>query len=227
MATSAIPNAGNTPPGLKPNGSAAATNASTASGSTGSAPLRARVSDDRSRSRIRPSARVASTHAKFGPAVAVPRQSEIHCIQLPGWARKSCGAACTRSTPLVIGMARNPTSPMSWYSGSHDSITSPGASPAASQTGVDVRREHPVGDHHALRLARRAARVLQDHEALGIGRRDLERVAAGHARRAGQHAAERCDRRVTRLRPCRTTPGGRRSARAWRRRGGSGPGSPR
>ncbi len=133
MATSAIPNAGNTPPGLKPNGSAAEAKASTASGSTGSAPLRARVSDDRSRSRIRPSARVASTHAKFGPAVAVPRQSEIHCIQLPGWARKSCGAACTRSTPFVIGMARNPTSPMSWYSGSHDSITSPGASPAASR----------------------------------------------------------------------------------------------
>ena len=27
------------------------------------------------------------------------RQSEIHCIQLPGWARKSCGAACTSVAP--------------------------------------------------------------------------------------------------------------------------------
>ena len=62
----------------------------------------------------RSSARVASTHEKFGPAVAVPRQSEIHCIQLPGRAMKSCGAAWTSSTPLVIGNARNPTSPMSW-----------------------------------------------------------------------------------------------------------------
>ena len=34
-----------------------------------------------------------STHEKFGPAVAVPPQSLIHCIQLPGLARKSCGAA--------------------------------------------------------------------------------------------------------------------------------------
>ena len=65
--------------------------------------------------------------------MAVPRQSEIHCIQLPGWARKSCGAACTSGTPLVIGIARNPTSPMSWYSGSHETITSSGASPAESQ----------------------------------------------------------------------------------------------
>ena len=119
-----MPKAGNMPPGVNPNRPAATTNASTASGSTGSAPDRARVSDDRSRSCIRFNARVASTHAKFGPAVAVPRQSEIHCIQLPGWARKSCGAACTSSTPRVIGIDRKPTSPMSWYSGSHDTITS-------------------------------------------------------------------------------------------------------
>jgi hypothetical protein len=43
IAVSAIPNAGNTEPGRKPNGSAAATNASTAFGSTGSAPLNASV----------------------------------------------------------------------------------------------------------------------------------------------------------------------------------------
>ena len=115
IAVSAIPNAGNTPPALKPNGSAAATNASTAFGSTGSAPLSASVSVDRSScvsARLR--ARVASTHEKFGPAVAVPPQSLTHCIQLPGFAMKSCGAACTSCTPVVIGIDRKPTSPMSW-----------------------------------------------------------------------------------------------------------------
>ncbi len=124
IATSAIPNAGNTPPASNPCGSAAATNASTAAGSTGSAPDSASVSDDRSRSFARRSALVASTQAKFGPAVAVPWNAEIHSIQWPGWAMKSCGAACTSSTPFVIGSARNPTRPMSWYSGSHDTITS-------------------------------------------------------------------------------------------------------
>ncbi len=188
MATSAMPKAGNTPPGENPNRSAAATNASTASGSTGSAPDRASVSVDRSRPSIRLSARVASTQAKLGPAVAVPRQSEIHCIQLPGWARKSCGAACTSGTPFVIGMARKPTRPMSWYSGSHDTITSSGAEPGRVAAGVDVGGEHPVGDHHALRLARRPAGVLQDDQPLGVGRRHLEGVAARHAGRARQHA---------------------------------------
>src|SRR4029079_1734195 len=65
-----------------------------------------------------------STHEKLGPAVTVPPQSLIHCIQLPGLARKSCGAACTSWHPAVIGIDKNPTSPMSWYSGSHDTITS-------------------------------------------------------------------------------------------------------
>jgi hypothetical protein len=57
---------------------------------------------------------VASTQAKFGPAVAVPRWSLIHCIQLPGLAMKSCGAAWTSCTPFVMGIERKPTSPMSW-----------------------------------------------------------------------------------------------------------------
>ncbi len=79
---------------------------------------------DRSSPCIRLSARVARTQEKFGPAVAVPRKSEIHCIQLPGWARKSCGAAWTRSAPHVMGRVSSPTSPMSWYSGSHEMATS-------------------------------------------------------------------------------------------------------
>ncbi len=73
IATSAMPNAGKNPPGSKPNRLASATNASTAFGSTGSAPDSATDSVDRSRPSIRLSARVASTHEKFGPAVAVPR----------------------------------------------------------------------------------------------------------------------------------------------------------
>ena len=60
-------------PAVNPCGAAAATNASTASGSMGSAPFSAMRIDERSRPLIRFSARVASTHEKFGPAVAVPR----------------------------------------------------------------------------------------------------------------------------------------------------------
>ena len=73
MATSAMPNAENTAPGRKPKRPAAATNASTASGSIGSAPFSAMRRLDRSMPCMRRSARVASTHEKFGPAVAVPR----------------------------------------------------------------------------------------------------------------------------------------------------------
>ena len=72
MATSAMPKAGNTAPGRKPNRWASATKASTALGSTGSAPLSAMRRRERSRSVMRRRARVASTQEKFGPAVAVP-----------------------------------------------------------------------------------------------------------------------------------------------------------
>ena len=88
---------------------------------------------------------MASTHEKLGPAVAVARQSEIHCIQFAGWAMKSWGAACTSSTPFVIGSARNPTSPMSWYSGNHDIITSSGESSAASQAASMLARRTRSG----------------------------------------------------------------------------------
>ena len=74
MATSAMPKARERRrPGRKPWRLASATKASTASGSTGSAPLSAMRRLDRSMPCIRFSARVASTHEKFGPAVAVPR----------------------------------------------------------------------------------------------------------------------------------------------------------
>ena len=42
------------------------------------------------------------------------------------------GAACTSWQPLVIGSDKNPTRPMSWYSGSHDTITSSSPNSRAS-----------------------------------------------------------------------------------------------
>ena len=84
IATSAIPKAGNTPPGIEPE----------RRGGGDERLDRDRIDRlgagqrERERRQVEAlgragSARVASTQAKLGPAVAVPRQSEIHCIQLP------------------------------------------------------------------------------------------------------------------------------------------------
>src|SRR4051794_2304958 len=54
----------------------------------------------------------------------VPRYRDIHCIQLAGAARKSCGAPSTSSKPVSIGVISSPMRPMSWYSGSHDTARS-------------------------------------------------------------------------------------------------------
>ena len=62
---------------------------------------------------------------------------------------------------------------------------------------IDVRGEDSVGDHHALRFARRAARVLQDHQPLRIVRRNLQSVARRIAR-ARHHRRHQLDRRVAR-----------------------------
>ena len=91
--------------------------------------------------------------------------------------------------------------------------------------GVEVGAEDPVGEHHALGLAGRAARVLQDDQALGVGRRAARAADALGVAAAGLHRAERRHRRVARRRARRTAPARRRSAGAWRRRGGCGPGS--
>ena len=73
MATSAMPKAGKAEPGRRPWRAPASQNATTVDGSTGSAPLSAIRSRDRSRPDCRRSALVASAYAKFGPAVAVAR----------------------------------------------------------------------------------------------------------------------------------------------------------
>ena len=192
MATSAIPNAGNTPPGRNPNGSAAATNASTASGSTGSAPDRASVSDDRSRS-LHPLERPGGQHPReVGPGRrrAAVVGDPLHPVAgvgeevlRRGLHERGARRHRDREEPdqAHVVVQRQPRH--------HDVVAA--TSPAASAAGVDVRRQHPVGDHHALRLAGRAARVLQDDEPLGVGRRHLQAVAARHAGRAGQHGAHR------------------------------------
>ena len=79
-----------------------------------SAPLSARRQLERSSAPARRSARAASAYEKLGPAVMVPRYSEIHSNQLSGAARKSCGAPNTSSKPFSIGVIKSPMSPMSW-----------------------------------------------------------------------------------------------------------------
>ncbi len=61
---------------------------------------------------------------------------------------------------------------------------------------VEVGRQDAIGDHHTLRFARRPARVLQDHEPVGIMRWEFERITARHVGRAGHHRLHRLDGRV-------------------------------
>ena len=74
---------------------------------------------------------------------------------------------------MLIGMPSSPTSPMSWYSGSHDTITSSSrSSSAAAAMASRLAPKHPVREHHALGLGGRPARELQDDEPLGVVGRD-------------------------------------------------------
>ena len=178
---------------------------------------------------MRRSARAASTHEKFGPAVPCRGRSRSTPSSGPGWARKSCGAAARGRARSVIGMASIPTRPMSWYSGSHDTITSSSASiPAArrwrrgwrprTRSGIIT----PLGsDVDPLVYCR-----IDSRSGSGVG--ELE------ARRRPGCPAPGCtdaERRRWAGRPATgLVEGGqlrRRSAGAWRRRGGSGHGSAR
>ena len=62
--------------------------------------------------------------------------------------------------------------------------------------GVDVGRQHPVGDHHALRFARRSTRVLQDHQPFRVVLGHLQPVTGGHVRGTWQHRTDRFDRGI-------------------------------
>ena len=227
MATSAMPNAGNTPPGLEAERlGRGSTNASTAVGSTGSAPLSASVSGDRSRP-LHPPQRTGGEHPREvrpGGGGAAVVADPLHPVARAGPGSPAARPARGRR-PSSSACARNPTRPMSWYSGSHDTITSSSAELGRLARGVEVGAEHPVGEHHALRLAGRAARVLQDDEALGIVARAARALGARRTsrRRAARRPSARSADRPAPAR--RTRRAGRRSARAWRRRGGCGPGS--
>ena len=118
---SAMPKAGNDRDAERPCGAPASTKRSTASGSTGSAPLsasrhRREIEAGRAGAARGPRARTRSS----GRRSRCAPKSEHHCIHCTGAARKSCGAASARSMPVVIGIVSSPISPMSWYSGSHD-----------------------------------------------------------------------------------------------------------
>ena len=88
---------------------------------------------------------------------------------------------------------------MSWYSGNHDTNRLVIAQFGRFGQRIDVGAQDPIGDHHALGFARRTARVLQDHEALGIVGWDLQRIARGDVRRTGHDAPHRQDRWIARL----------------------------
>ena len=59
---------------------------------------------------------------------------EISSAHSSGRPRKSVGVTLTSSIPTAIGRVRKPTMPMSWKSGSHDTITSPPVSSRAACT---------------------------------------------------------------------------------------------
>ena len=134
MHTSAMPNAGNALAGSRPYRAAASRKFRNTSASTGSAPdSRTSTFDRSSGSSARRSARAPSAYEKLGPAVTVPPNSDSQRNHRSGRARKSWGAPWTSEQPPVIGTHSSPISPMSWYSGSHDTTVSSGVIDAAAQ----------------------------------------------------------------------------------------------
>ena len=89
---SAMPYTQNAVPASSPNGAPAPRNASTESGSIGSAPLSASRQAARSRSPLRRSARAASAYEKLGPPVTVQPNVDIQSSQRPG-----CGEEVLRA----------------------------------------------------------------------------------------------------------------------------------
>ena len=88
---------------------------------------------------------------------------------------KSCGAPITTSTPVDSGSMAKPTRPMSWYSGSHDTITSVvDVELRRDRDRVEVGADRAVREHDALGVSGRPARELQDGEPVGIVGRTLE-----------------------------------------------------
>ncbi len=174
---------------------------------------------------MRRSARVASTHEKFGSGRRRARRTPRATPSSGRGGRGSpAGPPSTRSTPKRHRHAEQPDEAhvVVQREPRHDHVVL--GQPGGGDDGVEVGAEHAVGQHHALRLAGRAAGVLQDDQALRIGRRQLEgigRTATG----ARLHGGERARPAGHPARARRTGRAGRRSGAGRRRRGGSGPGS--
>ena len=194
---SAMPNTGYAARGSKPNGAAAAQNASTALGSTVSAPLtREPPAREVERAGVPQRAR-ASAYEKLGPAVIVPRYSEIHSSQLDGLARKSCGAPSTSSKPLSIGVISSPMRPMSWYSGNQDTARSSWVIAAAATMASMFAPTQRSGSITPFGAAVEPLVNCRMREPLGVVGWQHQRVGADAGTFGGQRV-EQHDRRVGR-----------------------------
>ena len=186
IAVSAMPKAGNTAPASNPNGSAASTNASTAFGSTGSAP----------RQRERQRRQVEARSARFErPGREHPREVRSggrgaadsrrpSCIQLPGGHEVLRGRLHEVDT-LGHRERQEPDEAHVVVQRQPRDHRLADAQLGGLAAGVDVRRQHTVGDHHALRLARRTAGVLEDDEPLRVVRGQFERSPRRDVRAPG------------------------------------------
>ena len=150
IATSAIPNAGNTAPRRSRTDSLRRRTLPPLSDRPARRRTGPSVSVDRSisPSAIRFIARVASTQEKFGPAVAVPPVSRDPAHPVAGVTEEVLRRSLDEVDTAVIGIERKPTNPMSWYSGSHETITSPAPSSAASQQASRLARTPDRGSSH-------------------------------------------------------------------------------
>ena len=201
MATSAMPNAGNTAPGRRPWRAPASTNASTRRGvdRLGAVERDAQARQVEAVAAARAPGRRARRRSS-GRRWRCRRRSDIHSIQRPGAPSEVLRARRARGRCRWSSAAcSSPTRPMSWYSGSHDTSTSSsGSSAAAARDGVEVGADRAVREHHALGIGGRPAGELQDRERVGVVGRALEVAPAVGAAGPGRSGVAADHRRVAR-----------------------------
>ena len=144
------------------------------------------VSGDRSRP-LHPPQRPGGEHpgeVRAGGGGAAVGRDPLHPVRR-AWRGSPAARPARARAPVVIGMARKPTRPMSWYSGSHDTITSSSARsrrPRTMRRGWRARtRSGIITPFGSLVEPLVYCRI---DEPLGVVRRDL-----AVARRAGPLAA--------------------------------------
>ncbi len=190
---SAIPNMQKAALGCSPCGAAAARNASTASGSTGSAPLAARRQWERS-SPLRARRRARRREGVGEVGSAAHRAAErAHPLHPP---RRCRGELCRRGDHQVdrpgerlaeqpdeshVVIQREPR---------HDHVV--GVHPRPDRDAVEVVAHLSVREHHALGVGRGAARELQDGEVVRLHRG--ADPPSGRARAVGQIGEEEAGR---------------------------------